>query len=441
MRCSPNVSETETGKSVEWEAVLTPAVKGVEYIWMIDGTKTRKTDTGTLEITYSTAGEKSASVTVSKGSSGLYPGTSGTLTEDCGSVKVQEAPPAPDPLAVACSVAPNTIESGDTVIWTADASGGEGDYSYLWTGDKIDDKTTKSVQAVFTQKPLSDSFKVRVDSGNESKTVTCPQLTYVESTQEQEEDKTEETDAEEADAEETDAEETDAEEGDAEETDAEEADAEETDAEEADAEDLEEEDTGEPSKCPGVYYPSDIEGHWAEDYIKRGYDYCLFKGVGGKFFPDRNATRIEAASMILYSKDKQPSQTCTTLACLTPFNDLQYEEQGAILNPLYFESLIEGYPNNQFRPQTLITRAEVASLIVRAFFEPFGRECYDPHCGAGWPDNFFIDITETWQGKYIRVLWDLRIMTGSGPNRVDPNRSITRAEMAKMIVLAYEETH
>ncbi len=395
--CAASPNPATVGEEVTWTATAAGGSGSFDYVWYdtSDPAVNGKT-TQSVKTTYTAADDsKSVNLIVTDQDNNAL---SDGATCD---VAIEEAPPQVDPLIASCSVVPTSIGSGDTVTWTANASGGDGSYTYLWAGDKIDNKTTKTVQAMFTQKPLTNLYKVIVSSAGQLKTVTCPTLTFVAAAPPVTPPVTPPDEEEEEEVEET----------------------------------------GEPSKCPGVNYPVDIDGHWAEDYIKKGYDYCLFKGVGGKFFPDRQATRIEAASMILYSKDKNPSSTCTTLACLTPFNDLQDEDQGAILNPLYFESLIEGYPNNQFRPQTLITRAEGASLIVRAFFEPFDRECYDPHCGAGWPDNFFLDITETWQGKYIRVLWDLRIMTGAGPNKVEPNRSITRAEMAKMIVLAYEETH
>lgn len=381
--CSASPNPVKVGEEVTWTASVSGGTPPYKIVWS-DPTDTKidKKNTATVKTSYSVAVDEHKVALLVADETGILKKTS------C-SVKV-EALPTIIPLTATCSVNPSSIKAGDTVTWTADATGGDGTYSYLWVGDKIDGKTTKSVQATFTQKPLTDNFRVIVTSGGENRTLTCPALTFTPTTTPV-------------------------------------------------VPPAEEKKPGEPSKCPGVDYPNDVKGHWAETHIKKGYDYCLFRGVDGKFFPDRNATRIEAASMILYAKDKRPSAACTTLACLKPFSDLQNAEQGAILNPLYFEDLIQGYPNNQFRPASLITRAEAASLIVKAFFEPYGPACYDPHCGAGWPDNFFLDITDTWQGKFIRVLWDLRIMTGTGPNRVEPNRSITRAEMAKMIVLAYEE--
>lgn len=392
--CSVSPDPAAVNGEVTWTAAATGGTGVYEYTWydsedpVVDGATTQSVKTKYTAID----SNKTVNLIVTD-SNGATDGAT------CGPLNVEEAPPQVNPLIVSCNTVPNTIESGDTVTWTALAAGGDGTFTYSWEGDKIDGKTTNSVQAVFTQKPLTNAFKVTVKSDGQTKTVTCPQLTFV-----PEEEEPEEEDVEEEETEVTVT-------------------------------------TGEPSKCPGVDYPSDISGHWAEEFIKKGYDYCLFKGVDGKFFPDRNATRIEAASMILYAKGFNPAADCTNASCGMQFNDLENSEQGAVLSPLYFAGLIEGYPNNLFKPQALITRAEGASLIVRAFFEPFGRECQDPHCGAGWPDNFFLDITETWQGKYIRVLWDYRIMTGSGPNRVEPNRNITRAEMAKMIVLAYEEAN
>ena len=192
------------------------------------------------------------------------------------------------------------------------------------------------------------------------------------------------------------------------------------------------------SAC-GTPYPDDISGHWAESYIKKGYDLCLFKGIDGKFHPDWEIYRIEAAYMLLYSLGMEPDEGCFNNSCGTPFMDLTSIEEGAVLRPLFLEELIEGYGRTIFKPHGFLTRAEASAMVVKAFFEPF-EGCYTPNCGAGHPNNFFNDINDMWQGRYIRVLWDKGIVTGAGPGRVEPNNYITRAEMAKMIVMAHEQT-
>ncbi len=143
--------------------------------------------------------------------------------------------------------------------------------------------------------------------------------------------------------------------------------------------------------------------------------------------------------MLLYSLGMEPDEGCFNNSCGTPFMDLTSIEEGAVLRPLFLEELIEGYGRTIFKPHGFLTRAEASAMVVKAFFEPF-EGCYTPNCGAGHPNNFFNDINDMWQGRYIRVLWDKGIVTGAGPGRVEPNNYITRAEMAKMIVMAHEQT-
>lgn len=313
-------------------------------------------------------------------------------------------------ITVECMPDKKAVYADQTVLWTVDVEGiDEADISaYEWSGDVKG--VDKDISVKYTTPGTREAIASITYNGNEFSSDTCSVMVLPKPDEDEDIDDQDKTDEED----------------------------EETEGEEEQT--VQTEDIAPDLSACGTPYPDDIAGHWAEAFIKRGYDLCLFTGIDGKFYPDRQATRLEAASMILYAKDLEPDTGCYDADCGTPFIDSPGIEAGSILRPLYYDDLVEGYNTYLFKPFSPITRAEAASLIVRAFFEPY-EGCYTANCGAGWPDNFFNDITEMWQGQYIRVLWDKGIMTGSGPNRVEPNRYISRAEMAKMIVLAYENTH
>ncbi len=84
-----------------------------------------------------------------------------------------------------------------------------------------------------------------------------------------------------------------------------------------------------------------------------------------------------------------------------------------------------------------MSRAEASVIVAKAFHLPVPTGCYSANCGAGFPNNFFLDIQAFWQGPYIRALWNSGLINGTAPNRFDPDRSITRAELTKIIMRAH----
>lgn len=194
---------------------------------------------------------------------------------------------------------------------------------------------------------------------------------------------------------------------------------------------------GEPSKCPGVNYPTDVDqGHWAYEIIRTGYDLCLFKGYSdGTFHPDQPITRFEASKMSLSAAAIQPTTGCYDNDCGTPFVDLDMNVNGWIRKAWELK-IVQGYPGNIFLPHQTLTRAEATVIVAKAFGLALPTNCYTPNCGAGHPDNFFIDIFDFWQGPSIRALWDAGLIQGKAPFTFEPNSLITRSEMAKIIVKA-----
>jgi|GEM_PF-6218873 len=189
-----------------------------------------------------------------------------------------------------------------------------------------------------------------------------------------------------------------------------------------------------PSKCPGVNYPNDIANHWAKDFINVGYDYCIFSGYAdGSFHPDGNISRAEAVKAVLVAAGISPKLGCYDLDCGTPFVDL-ISWQSPWIRGAWDNKIVKGVSATLFAPQRPITRGEAIVLIAKAYKIPPHKNCYTPACGSGYPYNFFLDITDSVQGSYLRALWDKGIIKGTGPNAFTPNRFLTRAEMATLII-------
>lgn len=196
---------------------------------------------------------------------------------------------------------------------------------------------------------------------------------------------------------------------------------------------------GTPSQCPGVNYPNDIENYPGKELIKKAFDGCFLKGyTDGTFRPNQPLTRAEAVKTVMLASGKKPYSGCKDPHCganyqVRIWDDIDALWQGEWIRPAADTRIVQGYKDYTFRPNQWITRAEAAKLITKAFGIPRHEGCYTPDCGAGYPDNVFFDIKDFWQGPFIRALWDKKIATGIAPHKYEPNRPITRGEIAIMI--------
>jgi hypothetical protein len=181
------------------------------------------------------------------------------------------------------------------------------------------------------------------------------------------------------------------------------------------------------SACNGRAYPKDIDGHWAEIYVRRLYDLCIIEGYGdGKFHPNQNITRAELVKMALYAKGIKPNSGCYDSDCGSPFTDLDMW-QGKWIRPAWDKNIVEGYSYNRFRPNKAITRAEAVKIILATYGE-------DPE---NTDKSFFNDVSG-WSTGWIEKAHELGIVQGIGNGNFDPNRAITRAEAAKIIAKMME---
>jgi hypothetical protein len=91
-----------------------------------------------------------------------------------------------------------------------------------------------------------------------------------------------------------------------------------------------------------------------------------------------------------------------------------------------------GRSDGTYGPGAPVTRAQMASFVARAL-EAAGVEMPEVS-GSRFGD---VDATST-HGRRIEQLAELGIVDGVRPGRYEPGRSVTRAQMAKFLVGAYE---
>ncbi len=123
----------------------------------------------------------------------------------------------------------------------------------------------------------------------------------------------------------------------------------------------------------------------------------------------------------------------TIFAAPQPFKDVKqdsfYEQP---VNYLVGKKVVSGYGDNTFRPNQTITRAEVASMLSNML---------QLHT-SNLPSSPFRDVMDDkWYAKPIVALVSEGIVTGYEDRTFRPNQTISRAEMAKMLVESYKDLH
>ena len=116
-------------------------------------------------------------------------------------------------------------------------------------------------------------------------------------------------------------------------------------------------------------------------------------------------------------------------AQLQPFDDVDTENYA--YTPIYNlkqKGMIDGYDNNEFRPQGAITRAEFIKMTVNAL-----GLTEDTSANLTFKDK---EQIQDWAVPYIQTAVQSGLIHGYLDGTLHPNQSITRAEMVKILVAA-----
>ena len=106
------------------------------------------------------------------------------------------------------------------------------------------------------------------------------------------------------------------------------------------------------------------------------------------------------------------------------FTDLKSENAYSnAIESLVEKGIIQGYPDNTFRPSEKMTRAEFAKIIVTLDGMEEEKE-----------ENIFTDIDKHWANKYIKIASSKGMIKGYGNKTFQPNKKITYAEVAAILL-------
>ncbi|WP_245983604.1 NEAT domain-containing protein [Ammoniphilus oxalaticus] len=108
----------------------------------------------------------------------------------------------------------------------------------------------------------------------------------------------------------------------------------------------------------------DTKDHWANDYIMTAEVHGIVNGYNENYFgPNDSVTREQMAQMIVWAK-----QIKSTEGHAISFQDAHQIASWAhdAVNKVVAEGIMSGYPNQTFQPKGQATRAEAATVIVKA---------------------------------------------------------------------------
>jgi len=169
---------------------------------------------------------------------------------------------------------------------------------------------------------------------------------------------------------------------------------------------------------------TDIASHWALLSIIRAVDQGWVNGYPDKAFrPNQPVTRVEFTSMLVRALGLDlPSQP-----------QLDYSDQQNIpgwargyVGAATQAGLIQGLPDGSFQPNRLITRAEMATILVRS-------QGILPEEGLA-PTFSDAASIPSWAQGYIAVAAGRGWIKGVGDNRFAPNQQASRAEAVHLIL-------
>ncbi|WP_197029760.1 fibronectin type III domain-containing protein [Brevibacillus borstelensis] len=179
--------------------------------------------------------------------------------------------------------------------------------------------------------------------------------------------------------------------------------------------------TPKPSE-PAIHF-TDLTGHWAESYIKRAAAKGIVSGYpDGAFKPNHPVTRAEF--MMMLAGALQLEEEGATLT----FSDQDQIGKWAMQSVAkgVQAGIVNGYGDGSFRPNTQITRAEMAVMIARALKLP-----HKAQIKTGFADD---EMIPEWAKGSVEAIRGRGITSGREGKKFVPGDTATRAEAATILL-------
>ncbi len=166
---------------------------------------------------------------------------------------------------------------------------------------------------------------------------------------------------------------------------------------------------------------TDISRHWAASYIKKAAEYGFINGYSDKTFrPDASITRAEFTKMV-------NSVLGNTGTADITFSDVPKEEWFYTdVQKGVAAAFISGYNDETFGPKDSITRQQAAVMLSRVV----------PASGSDTDLSKFKDAADvpSWAATALSKMAGKGYISGSTDGKLYPQKALTRAQAAKLLV-------
>ena len=165
---------------------------------------------------------------------------------------------------------------------------------------------------------------------------------------------------------------------------------------------------------------------WYYDYVTDVYERGIMTGKDdGNFHPNDNITRAEFVTVLCRMSDMEYAGLGNDLTFPDTPKDAWYADCAGWAEK---NGLVKGYPDGTFRPDSLLTRQEMAVLLDRFNSLKLIRSLKDPKIDI-FTDAF--DIPD-WAARSVEELREFGLISGDENGRFNPTANATRAELAKI---------
>ncbi|MGQ5392387.1 S-layer homology domain-containing protein [Paenibacillus sp. M.A.Huq-84] len=168
---------------------------------------------------------------------------------------------------------------------------------------------------------------------------------------------------------------------------------------------------------------SDISGHWAETNIKQAVSTGIVSGYPNGSFKP-NTTVTRAEFAVMLINALKPQRDGAALA-FTDKEKIGAWTQKAVAQAVQ-AGIINGYEDGSFRPDAEITRSEMAAMIANALGKSIQATV----------TTSFVDDKDipAWAKGAVAAMYKQGILEGKGPNQFAPGDKTTRAEAVTVLL-------
>ncbi|WP_256718129.1 chitobiase/beta-hexosaminidase C-terminal domain-containing protein, partial [Paenibacillus borealis] len=182
-----------------------------------------------------------------------------------------------------------------------------------------------------------------------------------------------------------------------------------------------------------IWHPlefKDMDGHWAKDIVNNMGSRMIIDGVGnGAFNPAAEITRAEFASIVVRGLGLKLENGTGA------FSDVKASDwYSSSVQTAYAYKLINGFEDGNFRPLDKITREQAMTMIAKAMQITALKDKLQNKEASELLSSFTdAGSVSKWAVGSAADSVAAGIVSGRTSTRLDPQASITRAEVAAMI--------